>query len=91
MSVQIHLTLIGRNNCHLCQTAQDELARVIGRFTAEYPDVSYVVEDLDVDQDPELLAKYSDEVPVLLLNGKQVAFFRIDPEHVFNRLVQLVG
>lgn len=90
MSVQIHLTLIGRANCHLCEVAAGELARVIGRFSAEYPSVPFVVEDLDVDSDPELLQKYSDEVPVLLLNGKQVSFFRIDAERVFAQLVAIL-
>lgn len=62
------------------------MARVVGRFNAEYPDVGYQVERLDVDSDPELLAKYSDEVPVLLLNGRQLAFWRIDEERVFSAM-----
>lgn len=90
MTVQIHLTLIGRANCHLCEVAAGELARVIARFSSEYPEVPYVVEDLDVDSDEQLLAKYSDEVPVLLLNGKQIAFFRVDPDRVFNQLVAIL-
>ena len=90
MTVQIHLTLIWRANCHLCEVAAGELARVIARFSSEYPEVPYVVEDLDVDSDEQLLAKYSDEVPVLLLNGKQIAFFRVDPDRVFNQLVAIL-
>lgn len=90
MSPQIHLTLIGRVNCHLCEVAAGELARVIGRFNAEYPDAPYVVEDLDVDSDADLLEKYSDEVPVLLLNGKQISFFRIDADRVFDQLVAIL-
>lgn len=90
MSAAIELTLIGRQGCHLCELAQGDLARVIGQFSTEFPDVEYVVEDLDVDSDPELRAKYSDEVPVLLLNGKQIAFFRIEPDRVLARLRELV-
>jgi len=75
-----------RSGCHLCDQAEDALARVIGRFNAEYPDIGYQVERLDVDADPELLAKYSDEVPVLLLNGRQLAFWRIDEERVFSAM-----
>jgi hypothetical protein len=75
--------MVSRSGCHLCDVAEDALARVIGRFSAEYPDVGYLIERLDVDSDPELLAKYSDEVPVLLLNGRQLAFWRIDEDRVY--------
>lgn len=90
MSAAIKLTLIGRQGCHLCEVAQADLARVIGQVNAEYPDLEYVVEDLDVDSDGELLAKYSEEVPVLLLNEKQIAFFRIDPDRVMAQIRELV-
>jgi hypothetical protein len=75
--------MISRSGCHLCDVAEDALARVIGRFGAEHPGVGYEVERLDVDSDPELISKYSDEVPVLLLNGRQLAFWRIDEERVY--------
>jgi glutaredoxin len=78
--------MVSRSGCHLCDVAEDALARVIARFSAEHPDIGYGVERLDVDQDPELLAKYSDEVPVLLLNGRQLAFWRIDEERVFSAM-----
>ena len=79
--------MISRSGCHLCDVAEDALARVIGRFSAEHPNVGYQVERLDVDQDSDLLARYSEEVPVLLLNGKQLAFWRIDEERVFDAMV----
>lgn len=87
MSVQLKLTMISRSGCHLCDVAEDALARVMGRFGAEHPTIGYEVERLDVDQDQELLTKYSDEVPVLLLNGRQLAFWRIDEERVFDAMV----
>lgn len=90
MRAEIKLTLIGRQGCHLCELAQGELARVIGMFNAEFPETPYVVEDLDVDSDTDLLARYSNEVPVLLLNGKQIAFFRIEPERVMAKIRELM-
>lgn len=78
MPKHITLTLIGRNGCHLCEIAQSDLARLIGEVNLRFPDLEYTVEDLDVDSSPELLARYSEEVPVLLLNQKQIAFFKID-------------
>jgi glutaredoxin len=85
--VVLELTLITRNDCHLCEAAEAALARVLGRLGAELPELGYSAETIDIDQHPDLLARYSDEVPVLLLDGEQVAFWRIDEERVFERIV----
>jgi len=86
----IKLELVIRQGCHLCDEAQDALAGVIARFSIEHPNVSYTVETVDIDQNPELLAKYSEEVPVLLLNDEQIAFFRIEADRVLAKLEELV-
>lgn len=86
MAHQAELTLITRQGCHLCEEASNDLARLLARFTELHPDKPYTVDVLDVDADPDLLDKYSEEVPVLLLNGEQVSFFRIDVERVLAKL-----
>ena len=90
MTSKIRLQLITRQGCHLCDEAQDVLAGVIARFSNEHPSVSYTVETIDIDRSPELLAQYSDEVPVLLLNEDQISFFRIDADRVLMKLKTLV-
>lgn len=90
MNAGIKLELVTRQGCHLCDDAQDALAGVIARFSNEHPSVSYTVETVDIDQNPEFLAKYSEEVPVLLLNDEQIAFFRIEADRVFAKLEGLV-
>ena len=89
MTSKIRLQLITRQGCHLCDEAQDVLAGVIARFSNEHPSVSYTVETIDIDRSPELLAQYSDEVPVLLLNEDQISFFRIDADRVLMKLKAL--
>ena len=86
MKAALEITLIGRQGCHLCEEAQNILAGVIARFAAENPLIEYVVDDVDVDSDLELRDKYSDEVPVLLINGQQVAFLRFDAARIYSRL-----
>jgi len=86
MNVGIELELITRQGCHLCDEASDVLAGVIARFSANHPSVSYTIQTTDVDQDSELLAKYSDEVPVLMLNGKQIAFLRLNGDRIYDRI-----
>lgn len=89
MPAQVDLVLITRKGCHLCEAAEADLARVVAGFTALNPDKPYTVEVMDVDSDPELNQRFSEEVPVLLLNGEQVAFFRIDVERVLEKLGSL--
>ncbi len=64
------------------------MARVLGRFSAEYPDSGFGVELVEIDSKPEF-EKYTDDIPVLLINGKQVAFWRIDEDRVFEQLRKL--
>jgi len=85
---QIHLTLIVRQGCHLCEVAENDLARVLGRFSAEHPDTGFGVELVEIDSRPEF-EKYTDDIPVLLINHKQVAFWRIDEDRVFEQLRKL--
>lgn len=66
------LTLIGKPGCHLCDDAR-VIATEVGReFGIELAEVSIL-------DDRELFAKYSDEIPVLLLNGTVHNIWRIDP------------
>lgn len=58
------------------------MARIIGELNQRFPSLEYVVEDLDVDFDQELNSLYSDEVPVLLIDGEQVAFHRLDAQRI---------
>jgi hypothetical protein len=85
---QIHLTLVVRQGCHLCEVAENDLARVLGRFSAEHPDTGFGVELVELDSRPEF-EKYTDEIPVLLINNTQVAFWRIDEDRVFEQLRKL--
>ena len=89
MAHYAELTLITRQGCHLCEEASNDLARLLARFTELHPDKPYTVDVVDVDSDPVLRDKYSEEVPVLLLNGEQVSFFRIDVERVLAKLAKL--
>jgi glutaredoxin len=81
--------MVVRQGCHLCEVAENDLARVLGRFSAEYPDTGFEVDLVEIDTRPEF-EKYTDDIPVLLINGKQVAFWRIEEDRVFQQLRKLV-
>lgn len=94
MSKTIDLTLIAKAGCHLCDEARVSIQAVVGAFRAEHTgvarhvQVNYVEHDILFDE--ELFAKYSEEIPVLLINGKVHNYWRIDPERLRAALEDLV-
>ena len=70
-----HLTLYSRPWCHLCEQMLDELKPLAAPYGA-------TIEVVDVDGDPELVARYDELVPVLVCNGVQLCHYRLDGERV---------
>ncbi len=64
------ITLVTRVGCHLCADAREVVARVAADTGAGWVEV-------DVDTDPDLLARWSHEVPVTLVDGRQHDFWRV--------------
>ena len=94
MSTTIDLTLIGKSGCHLCDEARVTVNAVVGAFRAEYTGVARHIQvnlvEHDILVDEELWNKYSEEVPVLLINGKVHNYWRIDPERLRGALDDFV-
>jgi glutaredoxin len=65
------VTLITRVGCHLCEQAS---ATLVG-LAAE---LGFAYVEQDVDADPALRAEYSDHVPVILLDGKEHGYWRVE-------------
>ncbi|MET0976308.1 MAG: glutaredoxin family protein [Leifsonia sp.] len=70
------LTLIGKPGCHLC----DDARSVVEAAMAEFPDAA--LEELSILDDDVLRARYAEEIPVLLIDGRMHAYWRIDPERL---------
>ena len=94
MSTTIDLTLIGKTGCHLCDEARVTVNAVVGAFRAEYTGVARHIQvnlvEHDILVDEELWNKYSEEVPVLLINGKVHNYWRVDPERLRGALDEFV-
>jgi len=65
------VTLVTRPGCHLCEVAREVVARVCA-------DLGETWEELDMDADPALAARYAEEIPVTLVDGHQHDFWRVD-------------
>jgi glutaredoxin len=73
------LTLIGKPDCHLCDDARAVIASVV----EELADAASVdLEELSIHDDAELNEKYWDEIPVLMINGRVHAIWRLDAERL---------
>ena len=75
------VVLVTRAGCTLCEQAEPVVARAAA-------DAGVPLQVRDVDADPEDLAKWSDKVPVVLLDGVEHAYWRID-ERVLRRALAL--
>jgi glutaredoxin len=65
------VTLITRIGCHLCENAEQQL----GRLAAE---LGFAYRTVDVDSSQPLRNEYSDRVPVILLDGKEHGYWRVE-------------
>ena len=65
------VTVYTRAGCHLCERAEADV-RHLARGRAD-------VELVDVDADPSLTERYTVRVPVVEVDGREVAEFEVDP------------
>lgn len=65
-----HLTIYSRPGCHLCE----EMKAVVERVRASIP-VAFTV--IDISDDAQLEARYGLEIPVLVIDGKKIAKYRV--------------
>ena len=89
--MNIELTLIAKPGCHLCEDAELAIERVLSPFSAANPSASIEMQKLNILDDAELAARYSEEIPVLLINGKVHNYWRIDEERFATALNALVS
>ena len=80
----ITLTLYSRPGCHLC----DEMKAVVKNVARTIP---LSLEEIDISTDPALEAQYGLEIPVLLVEGKKAAKYRIGEEELRRLLAGRAG
>lgn len=81
--VVIELTIYSRPGCHLC----DEMKAAVTRV-ASFSSSPISVEEIDISTDAELERRYGPEVPVLMVNGRKAAKYRIVEEELRRLLLQ---
>ncbi|KAA5833317.1 glutaredoxin family protein [Saccharopolyspora hirsuta] len=67
------VTVMTREGCHACEDAISDVRRICAEL-----DVAWSA--ADVDADPELRAEYGDRVPVILIDGAEHGFWRVEED-----------
>jgi glutaredoxin len=65
------VTLYTRPGCHLCEEAKQQIAPLLKEFSAR-------LTEINIDEDPDLRARYDYDVPVIFLGARKVAKHRVD-------------
>jgi len=67
------VTIIGKPGCHLCDVARTVVEIVCSEFDLDH-------DELDITEDPFLASEYADAVPVILVDGREAARYRVSPD-----------
>jgi len=77
--VSARVTLYGKPGCHLCDDARAVVERVCS-------DLGEAFEEVSILDDPALAERYGEEIPVTLVDGRQISFWRIDEDRLRSAL-----
>ena len=79
MSAPVRVTLIGKPGCHLCDQARAVVAAVAAEEGVGW-------EERSILDDPDLHARYWEQIPVTLVDGQQHDFWRVSPDRLRDAL-----
>ena len=75
------LVLYSKPGCHLC----DEMKHVVDRVGSRIP---FTLKVVDISTDRDLLERYGLEIPVLEIDGRKVAKYRISERDLEDTLAR---
>ena len=67
------VTIYSRQGCHLCEDAHQILESV-------REELAFEIDVIDIDGDEALIKLYSDQVPVIHIDGMHHDFYKVDLE-----------
>jgi glutaredoxin len=69
------VTVMTRKDCPACAAAEADIRRICGELGVPWT-------TRDVDADPELRAEYGDRVPVILIDGVEHGFWKVEEDRL---------
>ncbi len=80
MSDAREVVVYSRKGCHLCEIVKETLAKLERRG-------GFTWREVDVDADDQLRREYTDEVPVVFIDGRKAFKYRMDEREFLRKLV----
>ena len=65
------VTIYSRHGCHLCEDAESTLESL-------REELNFEIEVIYIEDDAELIRLYSDQVPVIHIDGQHHDFYKVD-------------
>jgi glutaredoxin len=82
MTKRAQVILYTRPGCHLCEEAKEEI------LAADCAD-RYILEEINIETDPELVKLYGWEIPVITINGIKAFKYRLTAAEFKSKLKRL--
>ena len=79
---KIHVIIYSRPGCHLCDEAK---AAILNAGCSD----QFVLEEINIESDDELLRKYKYDIPVIAINGVESFIHRVDPSEFRTRIKRI--
>jgi len=81
---QATVTILSRPGCHLCEVAKEAMLKADceGEF---------VLEEVNIDDDPALRDRYGNDIPVIFINGVKMFKHRVDSREFKRKLRRLAS
>ena len=79
MSEPGKVILYSRKGCHLCEIVKESLVKLERH-------AGFTWREVDVDSDPEIRRLYTDEVPVVFINGRKAFKYRMNEQEFLRKL-----
>jgi glutaredoxin len=79
MSEPRQVVLYSRKGCHLCEIVKETLTKLHRRG-------GFTWQDVDVDSDDQLRRQFTDEVPVVFIDGRKAFKYRMDESDFLRKL-----
>lgn len=76
----VEVTLLAKPGCHLCDEARPVVERVVAGFEG------VTLAEVSILDDPALEERWSEDIPVVLIDGRPHSSWRVDPVKLADRI-----
>jgi len=79
---KVQVVIYSRPGCHLCDEAK---AAILSAGCSD----QFVLEEINIESDEDLLRKYKYDIPVVAINGVETFIHRVDPHEFRSALIRV--